>query len=62
MANTEQQDRLGAYIIVMGNPCDGFRFIGPFPDFPTALHYMETEHDPHDMWITQLDAPDITGL
>ncbi len=44
------------HVFVYGNPCDGFRFVGPFEDYDAALQYGEAEGD-GDWWITELDAP-----
>lgn len=46
------------YVMMMGNPADGFHVIGPFEDRETAVRYMETERDAGDCWIVDLLAPD----
>ena len=45
------------HIIVMGNPSDGFRFIGPFDDIEDARQYLETEASKENCWIAMLDVP-----
>lgn len=46
------------HIIVMGNPVDGFEFIGPFPNAATAAEYGNTDPytDEGDWWIAPLHA------
>lgn len=51
------------HIIIMGNPVDGFRYIGPFDCIEDARLYIETEaasdatYDGPNMWIAELDLP-----
>jgi hypothetical protein len=44
------------YIMIYGNPCDGFRYVGPFEDHDLALAYGEAGAS-GDWWITELDPP-----
>jgi hypothetical protein len=46
------------YVILMGNPGDGFRVIGPFDHIEDARIYLEGEFSKQDCWIMELDAPD----
>lgn len=46
------------YVIMMGNPADGFVIVGPFNDRDTALAYMESEPpSSENMWIVDLQSP-----
>ena len=45
------------YIMIYGNPIDGFCYVGPFANRDEALTYAEGERDPRDWWIVELDAP-----
>jgi hypothetical protein len=45
------------YIVVYGNPADGFRHIGPFADYVDAERYMDQERSQQNLWIVELDAP-----
>lgn len=48
------------YIIIYGNPVDGFNFRGPFSSMDAALEYAE-RHDDYDetWWISSVSAPVI---
>lgn len=50
---------LAPYIIVTGNPIEGFEYIGPFPSADEAAAYGNT--DPHlpdgDWWTAPLYTP-----
>jgi hypothetical protein len=46
------------FVLIRGNPVDGFEYIGPFPGRQHAAQYGNT--DPHtdaDWWIAPLHAP-----
>ena len=46
------------YVILMGNPADGFVVIGPFADRDKAIAYMESEPSSSEsMWIVELQEP-----
>jgi hypothetical protein len=55
---------MDAFIIVRGNPSEGYDFIGPFDDVRTALSYRDIrlqrvkETVPRDCWIVELRSPD----
>jgi hypothetical protein len=54
-----QEIAMPLYIIVVGNPINGFAFIGPFPDHEGALRYAEDMQTGADGWhITELVAAD----
>lgn len=44
------------FIIVYGDPVDGFNFVGPFDDRDEAVRYAEFDVGT-DWWIAELDAP-----
>lgn len=46
-----------SFIAIYGNPCDGFRYVGPFSSYEEVSRYVES--DPHtcDWWVHELDAP-----
>jgi hypothetical protein len=47
------------YLIVCGNPIDGFRYIGPFTTHDDAADYLDrTPNRDEPMWITDLDEPE----
>lgn len=44
------------FIVIYGNPVDGFVHVGPFNSRDDAAQYA-TEDAPADWWIVMLDAP-----
>lgn len=50
---------MGMHVLLVGNPIDGFRVIGPFK---TADHAIEAGEGPSsvgdDWWIAPLEAPE----
>jgi hypothetical protein len=42
------------FIIVVGNPMDGFVFHGPFPSCEAADEYAETKLKGEEWWLTSL--------
>ena len=46
------------FVMVRGNPGDGFQIIGPFSDAEQAIAYMESETDGDPKWIMPLTKPD----
>ena len=49
------------YLIVFGNPIDGFNFRGPFDDHETARFYADIVYD-GDWWLAEITPPDETIL
>lgn len=45
------------HVIVCGNPCDGFEFIGTFPTGEEANDYADQWLSNRDWWVTLLQAP-----
>lgn len=45
------------WVVVLGNPVDGFNFVGPFADFEAASDRADAE-DNSDWWITKLIPPE----
>lgn len=45
------------FIMVYGNPIDGFCYVGPFGSHEDAKAYMESEDDRTDCWVADLFAP-----
>ena len=45
------------FIVVMGNPVDGFTHIGPFEFWEDANKYCEDDPSPFDMWVVMLQEP-----
>jgi len=43
------------HIVVIGNPSDGFRFVGPFKDQEAQAEYVASIDD--DWWFTSLENP-----
>lgn len=46
---------LGRWIIVAGNPVDGFVFYGPYQERDDAVHDAENGHLNGDWWIAELE-------
>ena len=46
-------------ILVVGNLEDGFRFIGPFPDFDEASGYSSRVGVEGCEWVATLEAPEV---
>jgi hypothetical protein len=46
------------YIIVTGNPVDGFGYIGPFVDRDDAVRYSDCLSD-LDWWIAEVNPPEL---
>jgi hypothetical protein len=44
------------FIVIYGNPADGFSHVGPFDSHDEASTYAATD-DPANWWIVRLDAP-----
>ena len=49
------------FIVIMGNPVDGFTHIGPFDSFEDGTDYMEEERGNPDMWLALLQKPSQAG-
>jgi len=47
------------FVVLIGNPLDGFLIVGPFPDNDAALRFMETSppSTTQAMWAAELTAP-----
>jgi hypothetical protein len=45
------------YVVLIGNPADGFIVVGPFESAYDAERYLETERDKSDCWILELYKP-----
>lgn len=46
------------YIIIYGDPVDGFTFVGPFYCRDEAVNYAERDGDRFNVWcIAELNAP-----
>ena len=44
------------YIVIKGDPVDGFKFIGPFRTHGDAERYMD-HNDDDTMWLYELQPP-----
>jgi hypothetical protein len=44
------------FIIIYGNPADGFSHVGPFNSLDEATQYAAADK-PSDWWVVMLDAP-----
>lgn len=40
------------HILIVGNPVDGFRYYGPFPDLQSAVEWSERVDG--DNWVSEL--------
>ena len=47
------------YVLVIGNPVDGVRIVGPFPDPEDVDEYAETHERNEEWWMVTLELPDI---
>lgn len=45
------------FIVIYGNPVDGFTHVGPFANRDDAVAYAEDEPYNGNWWIAMLDAP-----
>lgn len=45
------------YVMMVGNPTDGFVVVGPFDYSDDAARYLETEHWQDNCWIVELHQP-----
>ena len=45
------------YILIYGNPVDGFQVVGPFPTREAADEYRDTGPNPDRVTLTRLYAP-----
>lgn len=45
------------FILITGNPIDGFLYIGTFKDSSDAIEYAELHLKHTEYWINLLDAP-----
>jgi hypothetical protein len=46
------------YVILTGNPADGFDVIGPFDGLEAAIQYARA-NIPAEWWATVLESPDV---
>lgn len=45
------------FVMLIGNPGDGFVVVGPFDNHNEAFQYLEVERAKEDCWIVELHAP-----
>lgn len=45
------------FVVIHGNPADGFGYIGPFPDGEAANDYADTALRGEDWWVVALQSP-----
>lgn len=63
-----EQGPYGMHIVIIGNPVDGFQYIGPFKTGEDAIAWADRDADiDADWWIAPLEAKDqheraITGM
>ena len=46
------------YLVIAGNPVDGFAFYGPFIDFDSAVEWTERHAKNTDSWVATLETPE----
>jgi hypothetical protein len=51
---TEPDDK---YILIEGNPLDGYNFYGPFKDEAAAIAYAGRDPEDTDWWVADLLEP-----
>jgi hypothetical protein len=49
--------KMGMHVVVIGNPVDGIRIVGPFKTAAHAEDYISSDPEGMYMWIAPLDAP-----
>ena len=47
-----------SYILIVGNPVDGFKYYGQFSDVDTALNWAEKNLRTEEYWFAELQNPD----
>lgn len=52
------------HILILGNPIDGFNYIGPFPSYEDADEYCQSDAIARNesWWIFELEQPNRNGL
>lgn len=45
------------WILAVGNPADGFDFVGPFDDANDANEYGDRHHDRDEYWCVKVRSP-----
>lgn len=48
------------WIIIAGNPIDGYVYVGPFENSAAASEHAERVFDKENWWVTELFKPDAT--
>jgi len=49
-------------VLIIGNPSDGFSYVGPFEDSEAAQQYVERWRiDSSDWWIAALTPPEVAA-
>lgn len=49
------------YLVVTGNPVDGFEYYGPFISYESALRFAEAQFKHDVWWIPDLNPPSTFG-
>ena len=45
------------FIVIYGNPAEGFTYVGPFASHDDAVDYAQVDNAPSDWWIILLQQP-----
>ena len=48
---------MGSFIVIVGDPVDGFRYYGPFDDHDSAVKWAEAELDGERWWVADMEPP-----
>lgn len=51
---------MNQYVLVEGNPVDGFTFVGPFDDVDEAVEYGEWGGG--EFWVASMRLPEVTEV
>lgn len=51
----EEAEAASEYVVIQGNPIDGFRIRGPYKTWENAHAFAEDSEEP--WWITELEEP-----
>lgn len=52
------KSKIMSFIVITGNPVDGFQYYGRFSDEPTAIDWADENLSEEDWWVAELINPD----
>ena len=54
---TEHDENPRAYVVMVGNPTEGWHIVGPFDEFADAAEWCESLAYVTDTWVMSLSTP-----